>query len=338
MGIGIPKDYFQSTSKPHVVTDIELDESVNAIHDIEDDIAAKMNGTTGHSHSGSDGQGPKLAEATSIVFHDSTGHKHTGTGNDGTNIPWAGIDSAVKSDDDPADIATTPAAGTAVKFSRSDHVHDHVSGLGADLHHTEDHASRHAPAGSDPYTHASEHHTGGADLLAHQSIPGSGTKTHSDLDTEVEDNKKALMLGSGNKAWVPCAFHIEGHAMGEVEGRSANVITHTVSTGLYTTYWQLLLPPERGGKSLRISGIRIGIYDADEDNYISGYAISGINYGSGTELKSNTVEGTSAQRAEDTFTAVDASGYDTLNIYISGTMIAAFLVDVNFVLLQCYYE
>lgn len=36
-----------------------------------------------------------------------------------------------------------------------------------------------------PGAHASTHHTGGGDLLAHQSVPGSGTNTHAQVDTHL---------------------------------------------------------------------------------------------------------------------------------------------------------
>jgi hypothetical protein len=122
MGIGLSTNYFQNTTKPHVVTDIELDEMVNAIHDLEDFDSNK--------------------------FDPSGGHKHTGSGTDAPNIPWSGIDTAVKSSSAPPAImsTTTGAVGTATKFSREDHNHAHADHNGAtgvhafkDLHHDQVH-------------------------------------------------------------------------------------------------------------------------------------------------------------------------------------------------------
>jgi hypothetical protein len=123
MTIGLPVDYFQTTVKPHVVTDIEMDEMVNAIHALEDDSSNKFDG--------------------------SGGHKHTGSAGDAPNIEWTGIATSVKSSAIPPAIEDpdTGVVGVASKFAREDHNHAHAdsnSDTGItdwiDLHHEKLHA------------------------------------------------------------------------------------------------------------------------------------------------------------------------------------------------------
>ena len=79
----------------------------------------------------------------------------------------------------PGDIGNSNSEGSSNSFSRADHLHNHPSGLGVDLHHAEDHASRHSSGGDDEVDHgdlaglSDDDHT-----QYHKSAGDAGTGEH----------------------------------------------------------------------------------------------------------------------------------------------------------------
>jgi hypothetical protein len=101
--------------------------------------------------------------------------------------------------------------------------------------------------------------------------------------------------------------------------------------------FDLPLPTIKGSLKLYISGIKIGISDADANDYLTNYTIYGFTFDTRTNLRNITTDYTSAQEIEDTFTAVDASSHDRVAISVQVFGTTAYEFDLNFINLRCYY-
>jgi hypothetical protein len=135
-----------------------------------------FDGTTGHSHDGTDGQGPLIdwANLDNVpTTFDPADHTHAGSGTGGV-ITWANIGSK-PSTFAPADH-THASAGSGVGGTLS---HANLTSVTADQHHAKSHAHDGAdgsgtvtwssvtskPTTFAPTDHASDHATGGGDAI-----------------------------------------------------------------------------------------------------------------------------------------------------------------------------
>lgn len=149
MGIGLAINYFQNTSKPHIVTDIELDEMVNAIHALEIDISNKFDASGGHKHTAVAGDAPKidhvdLLNKGSLTHANLDGHTHNGVY--GLRVSHLDLENK----------GTLTHAQIDTKFDlTTGHAHDGSAGQGKVVDHTD--------------------------------LTSIGTNTHAQLDTIVTD-------------------------------------------------------------------------------------------------------------------------------------------------------
>ena len=142
------------------------------------------------------------------------------------------------------------------------------------------------------------------------------------------------MWGSANAAWVPCVFDLESidaSVLGTGYG-----IKNTGALDPLITY-QCSLPPVKGSLKLYVSGVRVGLYNADAGDYVNQIIVRGNTFNSINTINNDATDYNSPQRIEQTFVAVDCSGYD--NVYV-GVILAASQagdLEINYVTLRCYY-
>jgi hypothetical protein len=172
-------------------------------------------------------------------------------------------------------------------------------------------------------------------------IDGVGGDLTLDSDTSGEITLAKLydllMYESANAEWVSCAFEV-GQPVGKYALSSATERTITnVDATDFTLHYTLPYPPTLGSLKLYISGVRVGLADADATDYVDTTQLKGVDSTSQTALDTNTTNLTSSGDNEDTFTAVDCSAHDRIGItlyVVSGT---ADEFDISYVSVRMYY-
>jgi hypothetical protein len=174
---------------------------------------------------------------------------------------------------------------------------------------------------------------------AHYAL-ANGTRTfdHDELEDTTMTGaqlEESQMFGSANAAWVPCAF--EGgvfHARYEfgVTGSIAN------TTGADPQYfYHVPLAPLKGSLKLYISGTRIGLSDADAANRVAQTILRGFTGTATSALDTDNTSKETIAEHEDTFTAVDCSGQDKVQVHLLTAVNLGNALDVDFVSVRCYY-
>lgn len=111
----------------------------------------------------------------------------------------------------------SPASGSGSGVS----THDDLAGVTPDQHHARDHAST--------------HHSGGVDELTHDSISGSGTNSHTQIDTHIADDTKHRVindLGTGaTDLWSANKIDTELQNISTGYSRRSAVIDYVDCTG-----------------------------------------------------------------------------------------------------------
>ena len=97
------------------------------------------------------------------------------------------------------------------------------------------------------------------------------------------------------------------------------------------------LETNKGNYKLYISAVKIGVSDADVNNYIDQRLLIGMKYTGATILQTNDTDITSASDNEWTFTADDCSSYDEMAVRFTTAENASAALDVNTVLVKYYY-
>jgi len=178
-------------------------------------------------------------------------------------------------------------------------------------------------------------------LVSSASAYGAGatgdfTVTGDVITSSVYSLEEALMLGSANAAWVPCPLefvYIEAYFRMTVTG----TITNIGGNDMWPVF-SLPLPTNKGSLKLYVAGTRIGISAADADDFITTTRMLGFTGGaSPTVLDSDTTDKNTVAEHEDTFTAVDCSGYDNIKVQLYCSNTDATDLAIDWVLLKAYY-
>jgi len=124
----------------------------------------------------------------------------------------------------------------------------------------------------------------------------------------------ALMIGSANKEYVSTAFAITDVVGAVKEGtqRIANASTTNATAFFYLSGF----PLARGGKKLYVDALEINLYAANSTNYIDAVRISGLTSSATTALFNDATNKTTVGKKTYTFTAIDLSVYDTIDVYV----------------------
>ena len=152
----------------------------------------------------------------------------------------------------------------------------------------------------------------------------------------VTDSMQALLMyTSANAAWVPCIFDIEQQVSTYIG--TGYTITNTGATDAWIQF-RLPIPTAKGALKLYISGIKVGLLDADAGDYIDSITLLGVVYNTGTALNSNTTDYTAPAAIENTFAAVDCSSYDTIILRVTAVLTNTGDYDITYCNLRCYYD
>lgn len=146
---------------------------------------------------------------------------------------------------------------------------------------------------------------------------------------------KANLIGVANAEWVPCSFK-GGTFFKYVSSNS--YITNLDANNMALLYSLTALPATRGGLKLYVAGSRIGIGDADVNNYVDNVFTFGISGTARTQLDLAPTNLTTADVHEDTFTAVDASSYEQVDFVLTCVNDGAAKLDIYSALMKCYYD
>ena len=151
-------------------------------------------------------------------------------------------------------------------------------------------------------------------------------------NAQLED---LLMFGSANAAWVPCVYFI--NAVPELLDQTLSGWMKPITTG--TKYWcfKLPLPTVKAGLKLYISGSRVCLNDADGSDYVDETHVEGITESATAVINNDMTNYDSKAKHDDTFTAVDCSGYDSVNVELKIVIAATADFILSDVLLRCYY-
>ena len=141
------------------------------------------------------------------------------------------------------------------------------------------------------------------------------------------------MYGSANAAWVPTVY--EGDAL--FTGNIAGTLVNTGAAAPEYVTFGLGLPPLKGSLKLYVAGTKIGLDDADAAAYIDVTYTKGVVATSTTNIDTDATNKNSAREWEDTWTAVDASSYDSIRVMLAIQADAAGELDITFVSVLCYY-
>lgn len=171
-------------------------------------------------------------------------------------------------------------------------------------------------------------------------VQGGGGTPPTKLEINGYDHAEALMLGDANAAWVPLGimggqFHVRFYI---TAGKMTNV-----GGDDYNATWNLPKECLKGSLKLHIKNLKIGVVDADSDDFITQTTIYGVNGITVTQLD---IDGTDHKTIGDkTFAgavmpaaAIDVSGYESVLVQLSHTATGAGQGDTANLRMECYYD
>ncbi len=150
--------------------------------------------------------------------------------------------------------------------------------------------------------------------------------------TDIAD---LLMFGAANAAMVPCILELEDQ-VGKIV-MSWHTVFQNVDGTDFTVIFRCPLPTVKGGLKLYVGDVRVGIQDADADDYLDNVIVGGIVYNTVTTLNSGPTNRTSPNTYTYPFTPADASGYDSVALRIQVVATNAGDFNLTSVELECYY-
>ena len=150
------------------------------------------------------------------------------------------------------------------------------------------------------------------------------------------DVNAALMLGAANAAWLSCgldSWQPQAKFIADVYG-DINNVDDTDGDIHYT----LNQPCNKGSLKLYVAGTAVHLTDADANNFITNTYVYGLAAGSTKDvLDLDGTDKSTVERHEDTFTAVDCSGYESIRIRLTADVLNGGALEIVAVAVKCYY-
>ncbi len=150
-----------------------------------------------------------------------------------------------------------------------------------------------------------------------------------------------LMIGTSNSAWTNTSFWIE-YPRGEFISQGGTMYNAS-DQDCFGFFYLDALPLVRGGLDLWIKGIRLGVFDADGNNYITRTRVFGIDYNSITSKYEETAdldtpaEYYSGDGTMAAMTPFSCSGFRQILVIIDVFATTEALFDIVGIELECYY-
>lgn len=148
----------------------------------------------------------------------------------------------------------------------------------------------------------------------------------------------ALMIGSGNAAWVPLSYEGDDNAIVPIV-YGGIVMQNSTSNCDWT--WRLTMPATRGGLSLYITGVRVHVHDADANHFLDKVRVFGNQCDATptqTELAVDDTNRTSPETYTTDFASLDVSSYTSIAVHTNTSILNTLLAfDIGGVDLECYY-
>jgi len=146
---------------------------------------------------------------------------------------------------------------------------------------------------------------------------------------------KALMIGVNNRAWVPCMYQTADAAT-SIRGYDMRVANWNATDNWL--YFYLPLPTSKGNLKLYVDAVRVGLRDADANDYVTHTGVRAIpSTGALGVIHSDDTDLNAPGEFDQTFTAYDCSAYNIIGV-ILGTVVSTALDLEMIVLLRCYYD
>lgn len=165
-----------------------------------------------------------------------------------------------------------------------------------------------------------------------------------EIITDVNSNssdivtlEEATSLGSSNGDFYPTAYVGDNHTA--KSGRT-NMGRITNNSTVSPINWEFLLcePTNKNSLKLYLNAWKFYIAEADGNNEVYRFRIYGVLNGSATiEYDSGIVAWDTAGQKDDSFTAIDFSGYDFVYCVITINVATTGNLDVVFPRLNIYY-
>lgn len=143
------------------------------------------------------------------------------------------------------------------------------------------------------------------------------------------------LVGSGNAAWVPMA--LDG---GNPED-AFHVVEQVRNNGGVNFYLQyvLPLPTIRNGKDLKLDRVKVLLWSADDDNYLSMIKVLGMKYNGITTYYNSNADYKDPGAIDINLSPdKDASGSDQVIVTLHCIVAEANKIKIAGVLLKVYYD
>ncbi|KKL17417.1 hypothetical protein LCGC14_2485800, partial [marine sediment metagenome] len=148
----------------------------------------------------------------------------------------------------------------------------------------------------------------------------------------------ALMIGSANAEWIPCAY-MDSAIVDTWRVSNVGTLDNLGATNTSITF-TLPLPTNRGGKKLYINGYSIGIFAADADDYVNNSFLKMSKFDTVTTIPNSlvTTNRTAQGEFDTTFAAVDVSGFNQIYLILEVVNTNANQLRITNVAIRCYYD
>lgn len=208
-------------------------------------------------------------------------------------------------------------------------------------------------AAQTPLSHETSHRSGGGDALTDVAFLAgiqtiNGVKTFGSIPVlpasdPTLDNQAARKLysdkhslvGAANAAWQGCfTFSVNPDWS---DSRGTGITLANQGANNMVVEFMLPQPTNRGGKKLYISGVRVGLYDADGTNYIDHHNLFGTTGTTYLGVWADNADYTSPQLIENLFTAIDCSSYELMFVTVYCINADVYAIDLMTITCLCYY-
>ncbi len=241
-------------------------------------------------------------------------------------------------------LSSASAVAGAVGTGITDH--DSLTGIVSDNHH--------APTVAGDLDHNDlanidagdiKHLTAAQVAVLHAIFTPAGVDAHTDLTITGAQIEDLLMFGSGNSAWIPTARY---NAQDNLTDTIARWTTNLDGNDFWINH-VLPLPTNKGTLKLYIKGIKLPVFDADANDYISQVNVYGIvSYTGETDVYTDASTGTNVAGGERMLqdgvasmvawgAATDMSSYEYVAVLIRVVATTSGEIEFGVPLLDCYY-